>query len=68
MSIKNVAALIASSLALGVGLGLAIGDKPFVLEATATPFGTFVLRYNPVPDPLPPALQEPLSPWHNYIA
>ena len=61
------------SLALGliVGVGMTASGKPFILEVTNTPVGSFVFRGN-IPDLVP--LPDTLSPkskqlfWHEQIA
>jgi len=58
MNGKFVSLALSVSLGLGVGFGygLVSSGKPFVLEATDTPIGSFVLRGNvalvePIPQP-----------------
>jgi len=58
MIVRSKLLVVSASLAIGVALGLLVSDKPFVLEATNTPIGSFVLKYTPVynapmPSPLP---------------
>lgn len=55
MKLSWVGLTIASSLAMGFGLGAA--GSPFVVEAWDTPIGSFVVRFNvikvePLPNPL----------------
>lgn len=56
MNVQFAALIVSTSLAFGFGAGLAIANKPFVLEATKTPIGSFVLRYEPAL-PLPEGSQ-----------
>jgi hypothetical protein len=61
---------IGGSLALGFGLGfgLAMSDKPFVLEVTDTPVGSFMFRGNLVyPSHLPPNYAALGQPWVDRV-
>jgi hypothetical protein len=71
MSFKLMLLAVASSGAIGLGFGLGVRVKPFIFEATETPFGTFVLRYNPAPDlqlSEPKASPEFPLPWYDSVA
>jgi hypothetical protein len=62
--------VIGSSLAVGLGFGLAVSENQLVLEGYDTPIGSFVLRYNS-PQTHPPSLpyqERNQSMWNYKIA
>jgi hypothetical protein len=71
INLRVIALATLPSLALGLGIGfsLAASDKPLVLEATNTPIGSIVIRYNATyADPYLIERQDGRSFHQTYIA
>jgi hypothetical protein len=70
LDIATLVLIGSAAMGFGLGSGLALSKMPFVLEATNTPIGSFVLRGN-VADNVPlPKLDNQVFPpaWAENIA